>query len=101
MNLLVDFVSNIIKSLFNENDLIYIIKLCEKELTLIVMYWFKILENLDHKVLVFKVAPRVEAVPLSTVLIRNAEIMSEALQESHKQEVSIYLSLYLYRKLLN
>ena len=60
MNLLVNFISNVVKPFFNENNLIDVVKFCEKQFTLIVENWLKILKNLNHKVLVFKVFPRVE-----------------------------------------
>lgn len=101
MDLFVDFVSDIIEAFFNENDFVYVIQFGEEELPLVVMHWLKILKNLDHEVLVLEIAPRVEAVLVSRILVWNAEIVSEALQETHEQEISVNLPLNLNRKLFN
>ena len=101
MNLFVDFIPDIIKTISNKDNFIYIIKLSEEECTLAVLNWFQILKNLNHEVLVLKVAPWVETMSLSWVLVWNAEVVSEVLQESAEQEIGVDLPLNFNWKLLN
>jgi len=57
MDLFVNFVADVVKAFFDENDFVNVIKLREEEFSLVVVDWLQILENLDHEVLVLKVAP--------------------------------------------
>lgn len=79
MDLFVNFVADVVKAFFDENDFVNVIKLREEEFSLVVVDWLQILENLDHEVLVLKVAPWVETMLVSRILIGDAKVVPETL----------------------
>jgi len=93
MNLLIDFITNIIKPMLHKNDLVNIIQLCEEKSSFIVMNWFQVLKNFNHKLLVLEIGPGVVAVSVWTLNIRNAEVSSKVLEETFEQEVSVNSTL--------
>ena len=66
VNLLIDFVTDVILAFFDENNFIDIIKFLEQELIRKIQHWFKSLQNINHEILEFKVTPCVKAVSISS-----------------------------------
>jgi len=82
MDLLIDFVTNIVEPAFNENDLVNVIQFREEESCSVVMYRLKILKNLNHEFLVLKIGPSVITVSVWVLIIWNAKVTSELLKET-------------------
>lgn len=101
MNLLIDFITDIVEPMLDENDLIDVIQLCEEKLGFIIMNWLQILQDFDHEFLVLEIGPGVIAVSIWALIIGNAEVPSEVLQEAFEQEVCIDCSLDFDGKLLD
>jgi len=101
MNLLIDFITNIIEPMLHKNNLVNIIQLREEKSSFVVMNWFQILKNFNHKLLVLEIGPGVVAVSIWTLNIRNAEVSSKVLEETFEQEVSVNSTLDFNRKLFD
>lgn len=82
MDLLIDFVTNIVEPAFNENDLVDVIQFREEESCSVVMYRLKILKNVNHELLVLEIGPSVIAVSVWVLIIWNAKVTSELLKET-------------------
>lgn len=57
MDGLVDFITDVVVALFDEDNFVNIIKLLEDECASSILDWFKSLQNIDHEVLILKVVP--------------------------------------------
>tara|TARA_B110000285_G_C15052746_1_gene577891 strand:- start:241 stop:819 length:579 start_codon:yes stop_codon:yes gene_type:complete len=101
VDLLIDFITNVIETVFHENNLINIIKLCEEESRFVVVNRFKLLQNLDHELLVLEIGPSIVTMSMFALVVWNTEVSSKVLKETFKQEVSIDGPLDLNRKLFD
>ena len=108
--LLVDFVTDVVFSLFDKQDLIDFIQLNVNSLLPLKDPWFKAFEYLDHKVLVHHVVPFVICMfnlcfSFFSVLIRDihwkVEELPKANEEDAEQEVTVDFSLDMTWQLLN
>ena len=89
MNSFIDFVTDIIKALFNENNFIHIIKLLENKGTSSILNWLKSLQNINHEVLILKVVPRIKTMFSTSMLVWNIEEPLEIIEESHEKEIRV------------
>jgi len=101
MNLLIDFISNIVEPVLYENNLVNVIQFRKEKRCLVIVHWLQILQNFDHELLVLEISPSVITVSIWTLVIWNAEVPPEVLKESFEQEVCINSSLDFDGKLFD
>ena len=100
LNFLVHFVADVVEAIFDENNFVNIVKLCKDYVLRSKPNRVKLLQELDHKVLILKIVPRVETVLVGTCKVRNTKVSSKLLQETNEHKMSVNLALNLTWKLL-
>jgi hypothetical protein len=102
----VDFVPNIVLSLFNKKNFIHLIQLNVNDFSRGENSRLKGLKDIDHKVLILNVIPSIETVVDSNriifvwTLFREVKEFFEVLDECFEQEMTINLSFDISRQLL-
>ena len=82
MDLLIDFITNIVEPVLNKDDLVDVIQFREEESCFVVVHWLKILKNVNHELLVLEIGPGVITVSVWVLIIWNAKVTSELLKET-------------------
>jgi hypothetical protein len=82
MNLLIDFITNIVEPVLNENNFVNVIQFREEKRCFVVVDWFQILKNFNHEFLVLEVSPGVVTVSIWVLIIWDAEVPSKLLKET-------------------
>jgi hypothetical protein len=57
LNFFVNFITDVIKALFNKNNFVNIIQLREYDKVLLKLNWIKVLKKLYHEILVLNIRP--------------------------------------------
>ena len=95
LDLLIDLISDVIKTLFDEDDFVDVIKLCEDNVLVPETDWVKLLQELNHKVLVLEVVPGIEGILVGAGEVGDAEVPPEFLEKADEHEMSVNLALDL------
>ena len=101
MALLIDFITDVIEPILNKNDLVNIIKLGEEDGCFVILDWLQMLKDFDHEFLVLEICPGVVAMSVGALVVGDAEVSSEVLQEAFKEKVCIDGSLFFNWELLH